>query len=695
MTASIELSPLGAARAACLAEADATSAFRQEAAMLAWLGQLREPLKVLYNFESEVPAIAWELAGWQPGLTTSDHQALILLILLSLWRVRQGSTRIALRGQKGADLRLNFARTLLGKVVPVDGLAKLDPAAAAWLMEELIDSGRASTLVGTAGDFKPLVVAGNHLYIQKMLHLENQFVAAFRRKLDAGVRGWSEGEVEEALNDVLARPPKGNRGPVELNEEQREAVRASVRSPVTIISGGPGTGKTTIVVSILRVLSRLGVAPEEIALAAATGKAANRMQGAIQEGRQGISDPTEPDRRIADCPEPRTLHRLLGYSFSSGAFRHHRNNQLAERIVIVDEASMIDLALMERLVSSLRDDGRLILLGDANQLPSVEAGAVLRDLLKAREEGPRLGLAAVMLEKSHRVQSDEAGRNLLGVARRIDRGETPGFDTKRSGDDVIVERGSIDELKFDGVEFIASGAGQVPMDQFLDRWDAESRRMEPDLASLVRHIYVLAHGGEFTDPDRAKLGALFDYWASFRLLCVTRVLPTGSDRINEASHRRTLDRIESRLGDDQFVAGEPVMMQVNDYQRMIFNGDQGLILNVAETEGAHPRPMAVFRRSSGFAAFHLDMLRSALALSYAMTVHKAQGSEFDRVALVLPDRDLPINTREIIYTALTRAKKSAVILGGREILEAGINRTCERDSGIVEKLVSNARAHLI
>jgi len=686
MRASIDLSPLGTARSALLAHGQSTGDFRQEAALLTWLAQLREPLETQYNLEGEITAIAWELARWQPGPSTSERQALILLILLAMVQVRQGSTRIALRGQKGGGLRFDFANRLLSKIQSVDDSLRLDPSLAAELMEKLTKSGGANALIGKAGDFKPLVVAGDHLYLQKMLHLEDQFVRVLRRKLGACEPAWSERGVEEALNDVLDRSSRAHGAPIKLNDEQQQAVRMAVRSRMTIISGGPGTGKTTIVVSILRVLSRLGVGLEEIALAAPTGKAANRMLGAIQQGLHGIVDATAADRKILDWPDhPRTLHRLLGYSPSSGRFHHHENNRLAERIVIVDEASMIDLALMARLVRSLRDDASLILLGDARQLPSVEAGAVLRDLLTARAEDPRNAPPAVILEKSHRMQSDDDGSNLLSVARMIDQGEAPRFDTKRSGDGVAVERGSVEELKFQGVEFLACLAEPAIVETFLERWEQEGAQARPGLAKLIDHAYALS-GSEFTHDDQEKLRDLFDYWESFRILCATRVLPTGSDRINEWSHRRALEKLNRPPADDQFIAGEPVMMQVNDYGRMIFNGDQGLILNVISQTHARPQPMAVFRRSSGFTAFHLESLRSALVLSYAMTVHKAQGSEFDRVALFLPDRDLPINTREILYTALTRARKSVLILGDREIFEAAITRTCERDSGIVEKL---------
>jgi exodeoxyribonuclease V alpha subunit len=397
---------------------------------------------------------------------------------------------------------------------------------------------------------------------------------------------------------------------------------------------------------------------------------------------QGIAEPS------TDCPDPRTLHRLLGYSPSSGRFHHHENNRLAETIVIVDEASMIDLALMERLVRSLRDDSKLILLGDARQLPSVEAGAVLRDLLQAREQDPHFGPPAVILEKSHRMQAgDPDGRNLLSVARRIDLGETPGFDSERSGDHVIAERPSVESLTFHGVEFVASKAESAVIEEFFEHWEIECGRTQPRRDELIGHVYTRVEN-EFIDSDKEKLRAVFDYWASFRVLCLTRILPSGSERINEWFHNRAMDLPERHPRNDSFVTGEPVMMQINDYERMIFNGDQGVVLQVVDRARPRPQPAAVFRRSDGFAAFPIESLRSSLALSYAMTVHKAQGSEFDHVALVLPDRDLPINSREILYTALTRARKSAVIVGDRAIFEAGVKRTCDRDSGIVEKLLA-------
>jgi exodeoxyribonuclease V alpha subunit len=671
------LSPLGTALAAAAGASGAVARPDQtQIDLLDWLRPIRANLAQRFNLPEEIAYLAWELSRWPQGLDRPQRQSVILLILATLVQTQEGSTRLSLAHQLSPLIR---------------DLTELDEAETARQCEAiraLIGAGRLALIAGAAAtDFKPLIVAGEHVYLQKMLHLEDQLVAGIRARRDARIPRWPEAEVAAATRDVLARPTSGRKGPIALTSEQREAVHTAVNNPLTVISGGPGTGKTTIVLSILRVLKRLGVACEDFGLSAPTGKAAKRLGDAIRAGREQIAEPAAADLELAGVAEPRTLHRLLGYSSTTGRFLHHENNRLAERVVIVDESSMIDLDLMERLVRSVRDESRLILLGDAQQLPSVEAGTVLRDLLDAEslDGGPRR--SAVVLTQSHRMRSDDPdGRNLLAVARAINEGALPDFAPARSGDGAVIECGSPAELTFHGVEFLPLAQDRDVLDRFLERWIAQARPSASELDKLVAHEYSTV-GGAFPEGDEARLRSLFDHWERFCILCVSRVLPTGSDRINALLHRYTARSSGRTRAEDELVPGEPVMMQVNDYQRMIFNGDQGLVVNVADS--GRVQPMAVFRRSAGFAAFQLDALRPSLQLSYAITVHKAQGSEFDRVAVVLPDRELPINTREILYTALTRARQSAVVLGSRDILAAAIRRPLARDSGIVEKLLSS------
>ena len=685
MKRSFDLSPLGTAREAITASRSVPlPGHSAETAqqLLDWYRQIREPLKAHYSVEDEVALIAWELARWQDGLALIEQQAVILLVLTVLVQLRQGSTRIRLRDQEGRSIRLELASRLLKEVESIPGTIGLEPVQAVELVETLIDSKKLGSIVGSPAEFKPLIVSGDHLYLQKMFYLENRFVDTLRQRFEAKIETYDDTVIERALADVLDRPGLRNGKPLTLTIEQASAVRLATRHPMTIISGGPGTGKTTIVLSILRTLRRLGVTCEEIALAAPTGKAANRLGEAIKAGPREITRPAPEDLDLENLGEPRTLHRLLGYSQRTGRFTHHENNRLAERVVIVDEGSMIDLALMERLVRSLRDGSQLILLGDAHQLPSVEAGDVLRDLLQVSEaaHGASTGPVGVRLVESHRMRADdENGKDILAVARAFDQGESH---------PAIIEHDSVANLTFRGVEFVASPEGTTVLDAFLDRWHRDLIRSKRDINELVERDFSTVDG-EFNETDEKVLEHCFKHWEKFRILCVTRVSQkTGADLINAALHQRLIDDLGLVSNRDRDLSpGEPVMMQVNDYSRGIFNGDQGLVLNVA-LQG-RPEPMAVFRRGQRFAAFSVDSLRSVLVHSYAMTVHKAQGSEFDTLGLILPDRDLPINTREIIYTALTRSRQGVVIVGAREILEAGIRRSIVRETGIVDKLTSD------
>jgi exodeoxyribonuclease V alpha subunit len=670
------LSPLGTARAVSVvadfpAAADASA--QEELLLLEWLRPIGDKLEQ-FNVPPQMAYLAWELGRWQRGLDECERRCAILLVLAASVQTHQGSTRL--------DLDEELPR-LIRDLTGCEEAGALRQCQTAWA---LIGSGRLATIAGSsATDFKPLILVGKHLYLQKMLDLEDRFVAAISGRRHAQIQRWPESESEAALSDVLDRPSVARQGPIRLNDEQREAVRVALCNALTVISGGPGTGKTTIVLSILRVLRRLGVACEEVALAAPTGKAAKRLGDSIRAGREQIKKPAPADLDLAAVAEPRTLHRLLGFSPTTSTFRYHENNRLAERVLIVDESSMIDLALMERLVRSLRDDSRLILLGDADQLPSVEAGTVLRDLLLADEGLKDRGGRCVRLKQSHRMRADDAdGANLLAVAHAFKDGMLPDFPSVLTGEAAVMERGSPGELTFHGVEFIDVSRDPDLLDDFLEHWTRECSSSGPDFEALATREYALERGA-FAEADEKELKSLFEHRERSGILCASRVLPTGSDRINALLHQRYVQRLWAARAEKELLPGEPVMMQVNDYLRMIFNGDSGLILQVGD--GERTRPMAVFRRSEGFAAFHLESLRSSLELSYAITVHKAQGSEFDRVAVILPDRDVPVNTREVLYTALTRARKSAVLLGSREILQQGIAKTIKRGSGIVEKLV--------
>jgi exodeoxyribonuclease V alpha subunit len=568
--------------------------------------------------------LCWQVAAWAAGLGTGERRALAELFVRSLVSAAQGSTRLP-----------------------------LDAAARALL-------ARAPEVVGAPGARRPFIVDRAHLYQQRLLVCEDRLAAALRARA-AGAPLADEAEAARAVAAVVetARPRP--------TDEQAAAVRAALVRPLTVVSGGPGTGKTTIVLAIVRALSRLGLPVEALALAAPTGKAANRLEESIAAGiaRLGAAgELDDDDRRVADGrPQAQTIHRLLGYSPAAGAFRHHQNNRLAQKVVVIDESSMIDLPLMERLARAVADDARLILLGDADQLASVGAGAVFRDLTPL----------ALRLSRGHRVKDDDAaGRRLRDLAAAVRDGAVGAMAA------LVDERPAARELRYEGAELLAAASRE----DLLDRWHAE-RIAAPHTGDGDDQAPPSApfrlEAGRFGAADEARLHRLARRLQSARILCVTRGGPTGTQATNESLHRR-------HGGDPGALApGEPVMMLRNDYDRGLYNGDQGIVVRLREDRRA-PRLAAAFPTRAGWAAWPLDAIGESLELSFAMTVHKAQGSELDVVALLLPEQPIPLLTRELIYTALTRARRAAVICGSAAVLAAGAAAKTDRSSGLAEKL---------
>ncbi len=620
--------------------------------------------------------LAWELARLAPGLSPELHLALVAVILITQEALGRGSTRVA---RDPAALAAQ-ARAL--------GFEETDAIAALMERAERADEADPiARLFGRPGERKPLILDGEHLYQERLRALEERLASLLARRVARAPRE----DVSEAIDAVSARPS----GAVILTGEQQEAVGAALRAPLSVVSGGPGTGKTSIVVAILRAALAAGlIDPSSIALAAPTGKAADRMRGAIEGALSRIEDPLPTDRELIEAlPRPMTLHRLLGYSPSRGGFRHHADNPLSERLVIVDESSMIDVFLMERLAASLLPSAQLVLLGDAEQLPSVAAGAVFRDLGRAGR------VPSVVLTKSHRMDPDKPeGFNILQVATRVNEGTLPPKVPGRARGSVVLPAdpsglGVLTDLPQDpstlGGVFLFDPASPLERERFVDFWYASYGRGPRAVAELATRTWARIEGR--IDPDeRSALEPLFAHRERARLLAVTRsaARPTGVDAINASLHRRLAD--ERRADGALLLAGEPVLVHRNDYERGLFNGDQGVVLFTAQP-GEGPRPSAVFRKDEGFAAHPLEAVRASIDLGFATTVHKAQGSEHDTVALVLPETDSPrLLTREIVYTAITRARRSVLIVGSAELLARAASRRVERSSGIAERMARAA-----
>ena len=624
--------------------------------------------------------LARMLVSLVPEAKESERRALLFLGTAVLLNQRRGSTRLPLDGET-LDLLFDDLGT------PGADRAEVRRLLEEWRAGE--EEATLSPILGRPGAYKPLILDGDQLYIQRMYRAEQELIAALELRMDAAVRAESAGaaSIEAAMQQVLAAPPTIGGARILLSDEQRRAVEKALRLPLAVISGGPGTGKTSIVVSILRSLVRLGRSPGQIALAAPTGKAANRMAESIGAYLGALVDPAQEDRELLEANlEPVTLHRLLAWSPSAGRFRHGGKNPLVQDVVIVDEASMIDLGLMEQLLQAVRPDAQLILLGDAEQLPSVDAGAVLRDLVPSEEAGDQRTSFSSRLTQSYRMDpKDPAGRNILQVAGAINQGRAgrlfEASAAKGEESETIRLRARVEDLAFEKVELLAAGDLSV-LRSFLERWwDGKIAGLQ-DFHDLVRDEYRWEKDGLAASQEGA-LRMLFAHFESMRLLCVTRSAsaPTGVEAVNELLHQRASSGSGGQR-EAAFVPGEPVMMQRNDYQRGLFNGDQGLVLRVREAGEASHRFRVVFRQKGGFAVFPLEGLRGQLSLSYAMTVHKSQGSEFDTVGLILPEAPIPLLTREILYTAVTRSRRSVVVVGRPEVLVAGVEKRLERHSGI-------------
>jgi exodeoxyribonuclease V alpha subunit len=630
------------------------------------------------NLSSESVHLAAEIAAFELALSGDERVALILLIVSSLAALEAGSTRFPVTGPQSVEPMRRMLGPLCGDAFGTDGIDRMRNA-----IEQILTSASAPSVIGTdPNNYRPLLYLSPFVYHQRVFSAE----AALGRRLAILLDRQSNPIDDSRLSDLLLKLTTNSAlsagGGLDLSEEQRSAIRCAALAPLTIISGGPGTGKTSIILAILRVLTAAGEDPREIALAAPTGKAAYRISESIRANLRG--DPDNPAFEKA-WPEPTTVHRLLGYSPRQRRFRHHRGNPLAAKVVIIDEGSMLDLELMSRLLDAMRPDARLVILGDSDQLPSVSAGAVFRDLLTPADNDDAVALTrnCVRLTRNYRTErGSEGGSSIFNFANGINTGERNLFGT---GDEnraaAVIRRDSAEQLVFAGVEWLE----EVARGAFLERWYLKNIRGDGGIDDPADRIFTATETG-FAPAECDALRRVFEKVARSRILCLTRVFDSGAERINTLLHRRVAHDRGVSPDRNQLMVGEPVMISRNDYERELFNGDQGVVLRVRQANH-EAVPMVVFQRDDNFVALSIAALAAHLELCYAMTVHKAQGSEFDSVAVIMPDKDLPILTREILYTAVSRARRSVIVIGSKDVIETGLARRIERFSGVRERLV--------
>jgi exodeoxyribonuclease V alpha subunit len=599
---------------------------------------------ILSQFEFE--PLDWQLASTVSALSHNPTDELRLAIALSSKRRREGHVCVSLSEVAGQPL---------WQTEQLDDMPAVEaswPRLQTWM--ERLHGSDAVTQPERLDPARPLVLVGDRLYLTRYYLHERALIERVRERVVESLDLAEPAPIRRAIESLYAPLwPE--------SERQRLAIAVSLLSRLCIVTGGPGTGKTTAIVRLLAVLVQqaltLGHDAPRALLLAPTGKAASRISDAIRQSKDRLAL-SEPVRQcIPDSAS--TIHRVLGPGARPDYTGHCR---LAANVVIVDEASMVDLALMRRLFDACVNVPRLVLLGDSEQLESVLAGSVLAELTATAHQGygqqraasilaltgldvpgsgqaiPHIDDCRVELTVSHRFQSD-SGIGRLAQAVRLGQSERA-WQTLMSG--------STD------VSFV---------------------ELPSQASSAIHAILEIAENG-YGELRSAKTPEdALAVLSCFRILCGHRHGPFGIEPINEKLSN-------ARSGPEQFGLA-PILITENAPELSLFNGDMGVIGAAPE---AHKRRAAYLLDPSGKVRILSINRLPAFELAFATTVHKSQGSEVDRVVVVLPPLGSPLATRELLYTAVTRARKACTICGTKAALWQACERRSRRSSGLAQGL---------
>jgi exodeoxyribonuclease V alpha subunit len=605
------------------------------------------------NRDNQFLEIDRHFARFMVRLSGSSDDHLMLAALLVSCRTNCGDICVDIPAIAGKSLADAFGETENNIVLPPehDWIAQL----------------RKSPVVGSPGDFKPLILDDRgRLYLYRYWEYEQFLAESIKTRLALTVAETPAKLLRQQLDRLFPRSTDSG------TDWQRVAACAAVQRKFCIISGGPGTGKTYAAARIIAILIEqalhAGTKPA-VALAAPTGKAAARLKEIIKKAKDTLI--CEPEVMAALPDETFTVHRLLGSVPGTPYFRFNAQNQLACDIIVVDESSMADLALMAKLFQAVPAHAHLILLGDRDQLASVEAGAVLGDIGDTGTEhcyspvfarmtlecgGGEVPSAAgehpmadslVVLQKNYRFGTDSP---IGAVSKAIREGnaEHAIHLLRRARNEDIVFR-----------ETVTAGTFQ-------------SALQEPVLCGYSPYLRA-------KDPDEAAR-----LLSGFTILCALRQGPYGVVSINRVvEHTLKGQGLINPLS--RWYQGRPIMVTRNDYTVQLFNGDIGIIWPGASGNAGH---RVFFPALDGGLRSVLPLKLPEHETVYAMTVHKSQGSEFDRVLIILPDRVTPVLTRELLYTAISRARQKVEIWGTEKIVRYMINNPTRRTSGLRDALWS-------
>ena len=615
------------------------------------------PLAAILEGEAFSP-IDRHFAGLMQKFSGGDCPELILAAALVSRRLAEGHSCFSLDELAGKT----FPEPAAGKISPVKF-----PPRDKW--EKLL---RATAVVGRPGEERPLILdAAGRLYLHRHWKHEQTVAAEILKRV-------SQPPFAPDAKAVAASLKKLFPGTAEKTNWQPVAAFAALRQRLVVITGGPGTGKTWTVVRLLALLlEQPGGEALRIRLAAPTGKAAARLQESLSRSLAGLACSELVKARLQAKDLTTTIHRLLGTIPQSTKFRHDAGNPLPIDVLVVDEASMVSLALMAKLLAALKPDARLVLVGDQDQLPPVDAGNVLGDLCRAAAIN---GFSEKFCGDYERCGGETLAGKIISSGGKLADTVVQLRTNHRSGEMILLNEISL-----------AVNAGDAETVMRLLRQPAAALAWQPlpaakSLKAALRES-VVSHFGEVLKA--ATPAEALDALGKFRILCAVREGPFGTENINRLAEEILADAgliAPERLKAGSYT-GKPLMVTANNYALKLFNGDTGVVwpednfsaLVYFPDEAGSIRAVARERLPEHEPAF-------------ALTIHKSQGSEFDHVLLVLPDQMNPVLTRQLFYTGLTRARQSVHILAPEAILRATIATQLQRGSGLADALRENASA---
>jgi exodeoxyribonuclease V alpha subunit len=538
------------------------------------------------------------------------------------------------------------------------------PSATIWT-ERVAASGLVTVGEGADAASRPLRLLGSWLYLDRYWREEHEIAA----DLLARSTQRSEDFRIDVLSEGLSRLFPGH-----TDSRQCLAAASAVLRRSTIVAGGPGTGKTTTVARIVALLDEQAMAAGSalplVALAAPTGKAAARLQEAVHDEAATLAVDAAIRAHLLSL-KASTLHRLLGWRPDSHSrFHHHRGQRLPHDLVIVDETSMVSLSLMARLVEAVRPDARLVLVGDPGQLASIEAGAVLGDIVGPASDGLLIGadaraLLAQATGEDVAAQDPPPDATVADGIVVLDRVHRFGAGIARLAE--AIRRGDTDEVLTvlteapDGVTWIAVDGGDAPAHEAL-------APVRERAVAAAQAVTGLARAGAARDAIEAL--------SEFRLLCGHRRGPQGVATWTARIEEWLAGAIADFGEDGRWYVGRPLLVTENDYELRLYNGDTGVVVRADSG-----RVCAAFQRQGEVLEFSPTRL-DAVDTVYAMTIHKSQGSQFETAAVLLPAPTSRILTRQLFYTAATRARQRLIVIGTEEMIRAAVERPIARASGL-------------